>query len=786
LIKEIKLTNTRSVRTTTLLAQKPRDFTTLKSKYKLVRYVVPDSFLYKKDKWKHAKLHKAIKEQLTFPYISYDHDKLSNEKQAVLYVLFPHDADIIEITLEFLSEKPLCSGEIQDFGQLELHSLLKLLFADYFRQPNQQNFVSQGKYYAYVKSIMGKGGEHFSDICLQIQINGHRDNDNVHNQEWEVFQISGRATRFRPVEKSSISDWAKRTMAYFQKLQPHDSLVFFNELRKNEIDDYDGEMLYEIKTKKNGRTNIDYHSQSRPQYCRGKILFDFINNFIAYLNKQGITAEQRYRDVQEHKPKGKAGDLPINHLPHIHLFDNRLVTDIPITQYLELLQDRYKPVQFNVLQEIETNSSTPVLLLQDYSREDFEEEGILYEYGEDPYQTIYKDSCFHHIPKQTVNINRTDEEWGDPDEYLDYDIISFGKGDNDNHDYARNFDVALNQLLQKDLVINPRDISRILPGFGNETTMQLSQYAFIRRQTYKGTNYWVLLYVEKNQLQFTDLQNPTGRDKLYNIAEAYGLDWDDIFEQLCNKRFRKPGKDDVLKYYDVILGNGLAVEIEDINETVLYEYDQIIERKDSLTQPYPLEYYLLAGRYDDVRSSSMLPLAELPKDGLLSGKKTKQSIEFYQRLLKFDEYINDLEMHWIEIEFNKLTSDENMEHIGEILGLKRTKSGKYTRRRLWNMYKKCGKFPGAKEGDVHLYQGIWYDDSNSFMVGSKMGLKDTQSHAHRIRQFDVLQEEGNFNIETWLQTLSVTFVRRNQYTVIPYLFHLIDVYVKNVLIWSDD
>ncbi|MBI1280122.1 MAG: hypothetical protein GC179_18480 [Anaerolineaceae bacterium] len=95
-------------------------------------------------------------------------------------------------------------------------------------------------------------------------------------------------------------------------------------------------------------------------------------------------------------------------------------------------------------------------------------------------------------------------------------------------------------------------------------------------------------------------------------------------------------------------------------------------------------------------------------------------------------------------------------------------------------------FPGDKEKDVHLYQGIWYDDERRFMVGSPEGLKDRQVHAHRIRQFDVLSGDGRFDMDLFLQTLAVTFVRNKQYTVVPYFFHLIDIYVENILKWQEE
>ena len=99
-----------------------------------------------------------------------------------------------------------------------------------------------------------------------------------------------------------------------------------------------------------------------------------------------------------------------------------------------------------------------------------------------------------------------------------------------------------------------------------------------------------------------------------------------------------------------------------------------------------------------------------------------------------------------------------METIGRIFGLKKsTKTQKYNRRRLQNIYKNLSMFAGDKEKDVHLYKGIWYDNENRFMVGSSQALKEKQPRAHRVRQFDVLFGNEHFDIELMLQTLAVSF-----------------------------
>jgi hypothetical protein len=90
-------------------------------------------------------------------------------------------------------------------------------------------------------------------------------------------------------------------------------------------------------------------------------------------------------------------------------------------------------------------------------------------------------------------------------------------------------------------------------------------------------------------------------------------------------------------------------------------------------------------------------------------------------------------------------------------------------------------FLSDKSKDVHMYQGIWYDDEHCYMVGSAQPLNQRQPRAHLIRRFNVYQGAEGFDIQPFLLTMAVQFVRHHQYTVYPYPFHFIDLYVENVL-----
>jgi hypothetical protein len=115
------------------------------------------------------------------------------------------------------------------------------------------------------------------------------------------------------------------------------------------------------------------------------------------------------------------------------------------------------------------------------------------------------------------------------------------------------------------------------------------------------------------------------------------------------------------------------------------------------------------------------------------------------------------------------------------LGLQPTPDTRQLRSFLARHYRKIGMFLSPKAKDVQSYTGIWFDDSGCFMVGSPDSLNDVQARAHLIRKFDVYKGGDIFNINMFLQTMAVKFVRTKQYTVYPYFFHLIEMYIESSL-----
>ncbi len=164
-----------------------------------------------------------------------------------------------------------------------------------------------------------------------------------------------------------------------------------------------------------------------------------------------------------------------------------------------------------------------------------------------------------------------------------------------------------------------------------------------------------------------------------------------------------------------------------------------------------------------------------------TSKNARQSQAFYKQLLEYDAFLEEVAVTHPVLSYQELTSAEWRERIARIFGSKTTNEGKYHRKLITGIYKDLGMFLSERGENVRLYQGIWYDDTNAFLVGSptSMDLRG-QARAHLVRRFQIMQGNSHFDKEHLLATMGVLFVRYKQYTVSPNYFHLIDLYVDNV------
>ncbi|MDP9316961.1 MAG: hypothetical protein M3R24_39920 [Chloroflexota bacterium] len=748
------------------------DYSTLAQHLKVVRYTLDRSFRFSNDKTRFGRLHNQLKEQLQAPYHFFSHDNPAPS----IYVVYGRSEQPLELNIKLANPVGNLPWEYQDLEQLPRHLLIKLLLARYFIARRSTEFYSHNKYYVEAKHR----GTTFT--CLEIEL---RERD-------QEFKVSGRATRFVKLHKSAVRDGYQWLYPYFRRVIAADGSAFFSQLKPSQVQEYTGD-IFRILRRSTDRPTLDYHSRKQPEATRGYVLYQFIHRFIDYLHAHGVAAQQKRRAFQEFKPQGAMAQLLIGELGTVNLLDLRMnQTLTSIAEYQRHLTRLYPAITFNIINEIRPESTQPTLILLDYKENDFADEGV-FAHQSDPYKELYRRSEYRRTPKQSINVNPNDAET-QAESYLTYSCVLEGSS---LHDYALRFAVSLNQLFLKHLIINQLPVSGRLPGFleGQAGMLvepyALDQYAYIRKQTVAGNSYTVIAHVDNGRFVFLDTRSPEGKQRRDDILTQFGLDWyNDILEPFKERHYRVGNAENDLPDYDFIVGPSMVVEIEDMHERVLYEYEAIEERQTSLDEQRPIAWFRLSPYSHLLRPLSGKAIETTAVQEPLFDDANLPATEedlFESQLKAFDAFLDEISATHTHVSFNELASGDSLKRVSTIFGLPADAEYKVQRRRIKGFYQTLGHFQSDKAKDVQTFSGIWFDTDNCFMVGDPESLNTRQPRAHLIRRFTVYQQDNRlFDPRVFLSAAAVKFVRYQQYTVLPYPFHLIDIFVDTQNVdWSD-
>jgi len=746
-----------TVMTTTLIVERPQDYAMLEQRFRVVRYVIADRLLYRKNQTDFGRVHNSIRDQVDCPYKSFQHDTLDGRKKWALYVLYPREVSIAEVVLHWFEDTPLSHRDVA-FSEMPMHILLKLLQIRFFRGDNTSRFLGQDKCYVYARS--GGGDFHY---CVEIEIKGAPTNkEDSARQEFRVIPHAKRFATSNPPFQPSRPLFGKRLVG--------NACVFLH-LKSDMVEQES--MVYDILTLPGKRAQIKFYDPHKLDAGRGKIVFDFVQQFLTSLADLGIVSYAKQRTFTSTQTS-KAAHLPIERLGIVGVYDNRLCGRHELTDYVELFNGMAPALHFLAIERIEDAPQGGLLVLLDAKADDFEENGPLA--GEkDTYHAFYRDHP--EIPKQSLNVNPNDPDALQGGKYLEYPLIQ-------PHDDTMDMKlkVALNELYLKCALLRSSDLFAL--------PLVPEELAFIRRAYFDGKTFTTALWFTGGQMYFADLGTPFQSELLYQQLDRWHVDWDEQYERLLAERRRitEDGGMRDLPTFDIIVGRDLFVAIEDLDERILYDYNEISRRQGEHTAAYPIEQLRLRPHYDRVKRSTMLSLEILSQRGLVDTGKApttaaeRQSLIFIEQLRKYDELLGKIAITHPTLSYRELLRGEWMEQIARIFGSKAESEKKYHSNVIAGLYKKLGMFLSEKGQDVILYQGIWHDETNAFLVGSPTGMNlQGQERAHLIRRFQIMQGAAHFDKNQLLATMGVLFVRYNQYTVSPYYFHLIDLYVENVL-----
>jgi len=580
--------------------------------------------------------------------------------------------------------------------------------------------------------------------------------------------VTGGAHPFRRLPEG-LERWSG---IYFGK-RFRNGKVYYIHLRVDRAQEYirSGKAVYIISPLSRRRTTLPYHSLQRVEASRGKILYDFIQGFTRYLADWGITSRVKERTFHPFAkvPEKRAG-LPLHLLETVYVYDNRLQSvqhpvpaqHVALQAYVDLITRLIAKLQpglrFAPITDLAQAHGHPVLALQDHEEEDFKEQGILF--GEpDPYEALY--AAFPHLPKQSLGVNPREADKKRslaPSDYLSYGLP--GSGDEE-EDFCQKLQMALYQLYLKDVIANERSVKERLPFYP-------TPFLFIRKRRVGDRSHELLLHLENDTLRFIDLQSPDGKRARDELLAELGIDWAEMEERMLTKyrKLKENGTAEELPRYDIIIGPGTFIELEGLNERVLYDYNEVLKRRGELDKPIQIDHLKLAPHYDMIRPRS------------LSGE---EALKLFQQLEAYDALLDEIGLIQPAISYNDLI-DGWMHRIAPLLDIQPDEEQRYRTGRLRRFYRQRDMFLSDKANALYLYEGIWYDDTDqSYLVGSTQGINKAQARAHLIRRFDIYQGKEHVDVTPLLTSMSIQFIRLKQFTVYPYPFHLISLYAESAL-----
>ncbi len=483
--------------TTTLVVDKIQDYTLLEHLFRVVRYIVPDKLRNEKNATFFGRVHNTLREHLNYPYKSLKYDTFdgAHVKKWVVYVLYPKEAAVVDLVLPWFDNEPLPQQDIA-FAQVPVPILIKLLQIRLFRGVESTRFVGRDQCYVYARS----GGKDFH-YCVEIELKSAQVSTEDATQEFHIIPHARRFGKITPPFQPSRALYGKRAVGnqfFFLHLKPGAEAQEQN--------------VHDIVTIPGMRAQVKFHDPDHLDASKGKIVFDFLQQFLLSLDDLGIPAHIKKRTLTlAHTQKDV--DVSRETLRAVGVYDNRLQRTHPLEAYVALLCGIYPTLQFVALENIRNVPHGGVLILLDVKAEDFAEEGILAQSAQcDPYGNLYAEHP--DIPKQSLNVNTNDPNALEGGEYLDYPMIQ-----SHDEDFAQKIKAVLSELYMK---------CALTYGLGHFPLPFIPKnLAFVRKARYAGEPFTTALWFEQGEPRFVNLGNPTQAEVFYHLLDQWDIDWDE-------------------------------------------------------------------------------------------------------------------------------------------------------------------------------------------------------------------------------------------------------------------
>lgn len=751
----------RNVRTTILTTDRQAiDWEQLHHNNHIVRYKMP--YRHDNDYHYYARMHVWYKQTSDFPCYLHTFGPQ-------LYVKYQHPDEVVNLSYE---GGPLPSAPVDLQDERLLPQLLKLFLADFFQVDGR--FVSNADFFLwaaadkdFVTGLRIKLGHNWQGIRL----NGS------HSQDDE-FLISDEAARLRKLRASDfdkLNDWKRRHKIYYGRFYQN-SMAVFKQLKPNQLTrDQLKEGIYELfEGSVANRASLTFHSVKSLndlQQTRSYLLNQFIGKFVAYLNKRGLSFQQKALPMQSVQTTStaqmKQRQLPLERSP-IYIVDDRInATRKPddfAARFCEVANEAVieHNALFIVKAETDLQPGDHALRIQDYEGDEFNPETGILENWQDNKADFYDRHPM--IVKHTLNVNRNSKKKQEDakrkkppmsaNKYLDYPVPKAKA-------IKTRLDVIRNQLVLKDVIMFPEDVCARLPQI-----TRMGEMIFLYKQA--------LVYFDGRDLNFMTLVNNLDEASAF-IQERTGWDlMDNIFipsaELFYYNDIRGKKEIEETTKRPFIISRDFVWEIwgKD-NGRVLHEDVIIQKRFESLEEPLPTKKYY--------------PTRPIEGNQLF----TTEQLQKYATFL--DQHVHEPTISYLDLKkrYGKHIKDERnqmiIEHGGffNLLGIRNeTKFRNYLNEHL--------SFSLESIREDHLfpiYKGIWYAPKTShYVAGVKDANQGEQERGHTLRRIVVHQGERepaklqNLLKLSFFPLLEVNFIRHRNYTVAPFPLRLLEMWLE--------
>ncbi len=525
--------------------------------------------------------------------------------------------------------------------------------------------------------------------------------------------------------------------------------------------------------------NVSTKSEEELKHSRCYVLNQNLTKIQSYLQGIGIDAkmqELNFSRVSTGTNKQCKQELPFTDYP-VTLIDARLNKSRDFEEVLNALCAVRGDCQFVIKDKtiMENPDETErFLVIRDYGKEAFEKGILSFEkYGDDPYRddeklkakgVVLKTLVINPQDRKLTNKSADDEDYdietdedGNEDEddkkemqtyfktsgkYLQYKLPS-------EKDLKRDLTISLSGLHIRDILMRNETISERFPCYS-----LMEGLVFLYRQK--------MLFVDNGKLHIINLSDSDFDSEFKRLTER---DYNEVEEQIYSyhsfdddKPLDKEQQDELLKGHQyIIVSKEFVVEITKGNDCrALFDTGTMLERIQNRTEPKSIKDFMVTTESDDPSVATWNNfLNKVRRDGTTSASyenlvkaksKTQAASSCTEKLGGYTELGKT----------HPKSKSEWDNDLSDYLGI---------------------DLRSTKKTVTDWSKGIMFDPENlQYMVGQKNAFKDEQTRSNLIR--GIILIDGEFNPDKFFPLLDVSFVRYNQYTVLPFPFDLIKKFIQ--------